>query len=56
MERNMKRKQAARAFEERARVHQSCNWLLVRNGELTITWPPGRVNADELSEALDSTA
>lgn len=31
-------------------------WLLERNGELTITWPTGRVKADELSEALPSAA
>jgi YD repeat-containing protein len=31
-------------------------WLLERNGELTITWPAGRVKAAELSEALASAA
>jgi hypothetical protein len=31
-------------------------WLLERKGELTITWPTGRVKADELSEALASAA
>jgi hypothetical protein len=31
-------------------------WLLQRNGELTITWPAGRVRADEHSEALASAA
>ncbi len=31
-------------------------WLLDRNGELTISWPAGRVKADELSEALGSAA
>ena len=29
-------------------------WLLERNRELTITWPTGRVRAEELSEALAS--
>jgi uncharacterized protein YuzE len=27
-------------------------WLLDRDGELTITWPSGHVNADELAAAL----
>jgi uncharacterized protein YuzE len=31
-------------------------WLLARDGELTITWHSGRVNADELAAALASTA
>jgi len=31
-------------------------WVLERNGELRITWPTGRVRADELSEALASAA
>jgi uncharacterized protein YuzE len=31
-------------------------WLLERNGELTITWPAGRITAAELSEALASAA
>jgi hypothetical protein len=31
-------------------------WLLERNGELTISWPTGRVKADELSGALASAA
>jgi uncharacterized protein YuzE len=31
-------------------------WLLDRDGELTITWPSGHVNADELAAALASTA
>ena len=31
-------------------------WLLERNGELTITWPTGRVKAAELSEVLASAA
>jgi hypothetical protein len=31
-------------------------WLLERNGEITITWPAGRIKAAELSEALASAA
>ena len=31
-------------------------WLLDRDGELTITWPSGRVNVDELGAALPSAA
>jgi hypothetical protein len=31
-------------------------WLLDRDGELTIIWPSGHVNADELAAALASTA
>jgi hypothetical protein len=31
-------------------------WLLERKGELTITWPTGRVQADDLSEVLTSAA
>lgn len=31
-------------------------WLLERKGELTITWPTGRVKEDELSEVLTSAA
>jgi uncharacterized protein YuzE len=27
-------------------------WLLERDGELTITWPAGRVDADDLAGAL----
>jgi uncharacterized protein YuzE len=31
-------------------------WLLDRDGELTITWPAGHVRADELAEALAPAA
>lgn len=31
-------------------------WLLERDGELTITWPAGQVNADELAKALAPAA
>ena len=46
-------------YEEAGRVIAmtlvNVRWLLERYGELTITWPTGRVKADELSEALAST-
>jgi len=31
-------------------------WLLDRDGELTITWPTGHVQADELAAVLASAA
>ena len=31
-------------------------WLLERDGELTITWPAGHVQTDELAQALASAA
>jgi YD repeat-containing protein len=31
-------------------------WLLDRDGEITITWPAGRLSADALSEALQTAA
>ena len=31
-------------------------WLLDRDGELTISWPTGRAQADELATALASSA
>jgi uncharacterized protein YuzE len=31
-------------------------WLLDRDGELTITWPAGHVQADELAAVLASAA
>jgi hypothetical protein len=31
-------------------------WLLGRDGELTITWPAGHVQADELAAVLASAA
>jgi hypothetical protein len=31
-------------------------WLLDRDEELTLTWPSGHVDADELAAALASTA
>jgi hypothetical protein len=31
-------------------------WLLDRDGELTITWPAGLVQADELAAVLASAA
>jgi hypothetical protein len=31
-------------------------WLLERDGQLTITWPAGHVQADELAPALASAA
>jgi hypothetical protein len=34
----------------------SAQWLLDRDGELTITWPSGHVKADELAAALASAA
>jgi uncharacterized protein YuzE len=32
------------------------NWLRDSDGELTINWPSGHINADELAAALASTA
>jgi YD repeat-containing protein len=31
-------------------------WLLERDGEITITWPPGHVKATELAAALQPAA